>query len=155
MDAIEMLTTQHGEIESLFRKLAAEADPRDRDDLVGRVIDRLTMHAALEDEIFYPAVARLARGAALVDHSRDEHRKMDRMLDELRSLHFGEPAAVAKLAELRRTVEHHVAEEERELLPVAERLDTATRREIGRRMEERIDAGRVTLRLVASGGGRR
>jgi hypothetical protein len=154
MDAIELLKTQHAEIESLFRKLAAETDPKDRDDLVGRVIDRLTMHAALEEEIFYPAVAKLGRGTFLVDHSRDEHRHVDHLLDELRDMHFCAPAAVAKLAELRRLVEHHVAEEERRLLPVAERLGPASLRELGRRMEERMDMGRVMLRLVASGGRR-
>lgn len=154
MNAIAMLKTQHAEVESLFQKLEHERDEADRADLIGRVIDRLTMHAALEEEIFYPAVADLPGGRGLTEHARDEHRKVDRLLDALRASHFTETAATATLAELRRTVEHHVAEEEHRVLPMAERLGTVALRDLAREMEERIDLGQVTMLLRAAGGRR-
>jgi hemerythrin superfamily protein len=153
MNAITMLKTQHAEVESLFQKLEHERDEADRADLIGRVIDRLTMHAALEEEIFYPAVADLPGGRGPIEHARNEHRKVDQLLDALRASHFTDAAATETLAELRRTVEHHVAEEERRLLPMAERLGMTALRDLAREMEERIDVGQITM-LRAAGARR-
>ena len=149
MNAVEMLKVQHAEIESLFRKLMAETHAVDRAELIGRLIDRLTLHAALEDEIFYLAVADLPRGEDLVQHARDEHRQVDRLLEEIRRTRFGAASTIATLSTLRRTVEHHMAEEELTMFPLAERLGAAMLQNLGEHMSHRIDAGRVCeLRAV-------
>ena len=157
MDAIRLLTTQHAEVDALFDKLDHEADEADWHDLCGRLIDRLTLHAALEEEIFYPAVARLADGErAQVAHARDEHAKIATLLEALRDPRLQKRACQEQLHELRRTVEHHVAEEENDLMPRAlHRLGSAGLRDLARRMEERIHAGEIAdVRWVAAGGRR-
>jgi hemerythrin superfamily protein len=155
MDAIELLTTQHAEVESLFDKLDHEADEPDWRDLCGRLVDRLTMHAALEEEVFYPAVARLGEREP-VAHARDEHAKIERMVEALRAPHLQKRACQDQLHELRRTVQHHAAEEENDLMPRSRhRLGAAGLRDLGRQMEERMRAGEVAEVRMAAGGGER
>ena len=151
MDAIEILTTQHAEVAALFAKLDTETDEVSCREMVGRLVDRLTMHAALEEEIFYPAVAELPEGQPLAAHAHDEHGRIDDLLEGLRDPHGPKAGYLGRLQELRRTVEHHVAEEERDLLPFARRLGTAGLRDLARRMEARMRAGEVAERHAAIG----
>lgn len=153
MDAIDILKTQHVEVTALFAKLEQEAGTADWHDLVGRLVDRLTMHATLEEEIFYPAVAGIAGGAPLVAHARDEHANVKRMLEPLRDPRADRRTCAEPLHELRRTVEHHVAEEEQEIMPCAERLGAAKLHDLAHRMESRIHLGETGMRLAAGGRG--
>lgn len=151
MDAIELLTTQHAEVAALFAKLDTETDEVSCREMVGRLVDRLTMHAALEEELFYPAVAALPGGDALAGHARDEHERIKDLLENLRDPHCPKREYREPLQQLRRTVEHHVAEEEREILPFARKLGTAGLRDLAHRMEARMHAGEVTEPHAAVG----
>jgi hemerythrin superfamily protein len=153
MDAIELLTTQHAEVEALFEKLEQETDEVSRRELVGRLVDRLTMHTALEEEIFYPALGALPGGASMAGHARDEHRKVTQLLDGLREPHLEGRLCRDRLQELRRTVEHHVAEEEQDMMPRARSLGSAVLRDLAHWMEDRMHAGEVTA-MRAAGSGR-
>lgn len=141
MDAIELLTTQHAEVAALFAKLDTETNDFSCREMVGRLADRLTMHGALEEEIFYPAVAALPGGDAVAAHALTEHQRIEDLLERLRDPHGTTRDYRGPLGELRRTVEQHVAEEERELIPLARRLGTATLRDLALHMEARIHAG--------------
>ncbi len=149
MDAIEILKTQHAEMAALFAKLDDETDDADWRELVGRFVDRLTMHAALEEEIFYPAVAGLPEGAPRIAHARDEHANMTHLLEPLRDLRVDRWRCAEALRELRRTVEHHVAEEEHEVMPCAERLGPAALCNLAERIEARMHVGDTGMRLAA------
>jgi hypothetical protein len=104
--------------------------------LVEIVSIALTIHARLEEELFYPAI--LALEPALVDRSVPEH---DEMRDLIAALHRMEPTAEdydGTFHALARTVMRHVADEETMLLPAAERvLGDETLSRIGARMVER------------------
>jgi len=153
MDAIQMLTTQHAEVEALFDKLDAETHEGDWHDLCGRLVDRLTMHAALEEEIFYPAVAALGGEQVQVDHARAEHAAIARLLDGLRPPRLKKGECQSRLRELHRTVEHHMAEEENDLMPRARhRIGAAGLDDLARHMEERMHAGGATELRRAVGG---
>jgi hemerythrin superfamily protein len=149
MDAIELLLTQHAEAEALFDKLDRESDEADWRAMLGRLVDRLTMHAKLEEEIFYPAVAELREGRVLTDDARAEHASITRQLEKLRDPHARKADLAQSLAELRRTVQHHVAEEETEMMPQARRLGAGTLRDLGRKMEAHIQVGDVEYQKVA------
>jgi len=151
MDAIEMLKTQHAEVEALFEKLGHETDESDWRDLVGRLTDRLKMHATLEEEIFYPAVMEVPGGADMIGHARNEHRQVDRLLEALREPDAMRGACADELRELQRTVTHHVAEEEGHMMPHARRLGLARLRDLAHRMEARMRAGEVAEMRAAGG----
>lgn len=144
-----MLLTQHAEAKALFDKLDHETNEADWHDLLGRLVDRLTMHAKLEEEIFYPAVAEIREGRDLTAHARDDHASIDRQLEALRDPHARKADLAEPLAELRRTVQHHVAEEEAEMMPQARRLGAGCLRDLGRKMEARIQVGEVDYAKVA------
>ena len=152
MDAIELLTTQHAEVEALFEKLDQETDETSCHELIGRLVDRLTMHTALEEEIFYPALAALPGGTGMSAHARDEHRNVKTMLDGFRDPHLQKAGCLERLHELRRTVEHHVAEEEQDMMPRALSLGAAGLRDLLHRMEARMHAGEVAEMRMAAGG---
>lgn len=151
MDAIEMLKTQHTEVEALFEKLGHTSDEADWRDLVGRLTDRLKMHATLEEEIFYPAVIEVFGGADMIGHARNEHRQMDRLLEALREPDAMRGACANELRELHRIVTHHVAEEEGRTMPHARRLGLARLRHLAQRMEARMHAGRSAELRAAHG----
>lgn len=155
MDAIQMLTTQHAEVEALFDKLDAETHEADWHDLCGRLVDRLTLHAALEEEIFYPAVAELDGEEEQVEHARAEHATIARLLDGLRSPHLQKHQGRESIRELRRIVEQHIAEEENELMPRAlHRIGAAGLLDLAQRMDTRMFTGEVTeVRHVAGASG--
>jgi hypothetical protein len=84
-------------------------------------------------------------------------RLCETLLEPLRDPHARKETCQADLQELRRTVEHHVAEEERDLMPRAAKLGAAGLRDVGHEMEVRIHAGETSERKVAGGrvaGGR-
>jgi hemerythrin superfamily protein len=143
MDAIELLKTQHAEIDALFEKLGHTSDETEWRDMVGRLTDRLKMHAAIEEEIFYPAVMEAPGGADLIGHARNEHRQMERFLEALREPDALKGACTSELRELQRTVTHHVAEEEGRIMPHAYRLGLARLRDLAQQMEARIRSGEV------------
>jgi len=150
MDAIEMLKTQHAEIDALFEKLGHTSDEAEWRDMVGRLSDRLKMHATIEEEIFYPAVMELPGGADMIGHARNEHRQMDRLLESLSEPDAMKGAGQSQLHELHRTVTHHVAEEEGRIMPHSYRLGLARLRGLAQQMEARIRAGEVAeLRSAA------
>lgn len=144
-----MLLTQHAEAEALFEKLDHETDEADWHDLLGRLVDRLTLHAALEEEIFYPAVTELQEGRVLTTQAIDAHAVIARHLDALREPSAAKADLEHALDALRRTVQQHVAEEEAEMMPQARRLGAGALRDLGRKMEARIQVGEVAYEKVA------
>jgi hemerythrin superfamily protein len=58
MDAIELLTQQHEEVDELFEKFEKAIEKRDDSvmDLFVRIADNLAAHAVIEEKIFYPSV---------------------------------------------------------------------------------------------------
>ncbi|QYD66999.1 hemerythrin domain-containing protein [Paraburkholderia edwinii] len=89
--------------------------------IVGSVCTALEIHAQLEEEIFYPAVARVAPDNDAVKKSKPEHNEMREMIEKLRSMGPENAAYDGLFMQLMRITIHHVADEETVLLPMAER----------------------------------
>ena len=88
------------------------------------VFVELETHAQLEEHVFYPAVNEETEdGPELVTDSLEEHQTMKQLIQELRAIGPDTQAFDVKFHELRRHVEHHVAEEESEMFPAAEELE--------------------------------
>ncbi len=138
MDAIELLEHQHEETEELFDRFQAGSDSEERGELVRTVIRDLRLHATIEEEIFYPAVAeRLGMDEEILE-DLEEHHVVELVLDELEGMDPGDERFSAKVEVLSELVEHHVEEEEGELFPeIREQLDDEVLSELGRRMRER------------------
>jgi hemerythrin superfamily protein len=138
MDAIELLTQQHREVDTLFEELTAAA-PEEQPDLVEELTDALALHSAIEEEIFYPAVHSETTAGELGD-AYEAHREMKRHLANLAVLAPSDESFLPHCRTLESLVREHVADEETALFPQVRGLfDAALLDGLARRMETRLD----------------
>jgi hemerythrin-like domain-containing protein len=120
-DAIAMLKADHQKVRDLFQQYEATRDPRAKREVAEQVFMELETHAQLEEHVFYPAVNEETEdGPALVKESLAEHATMKQLIQKLRSIEPDPSEFDAQFRELLQHVEHHVAEEEAEMFPLAE-----------------------------------
>jgi hypothetical protein len=136
MKATHLLEAQHRKIESLFRRL--EEHGSDPQVALEELANSLAAHMAVEQDIFYPAVQRLAPG--LVNESYEEHALVEVALKRLLTTAPEEDPFPARLAALKLLTLHHVKEEEQELfLQVEALLDNAALEQLGQSLQVRFD----------------
>jgi hypothetical protein len=133
MNAIEVLKANHARVQALFRHYeAAENQTQPQRELAEQIFTALEVHAALEEELFYPAV-REHLGPVTVEEPADEtgededtdlttqaleeHQEVKTLIATLRALDPGDAQFQGAFAELREGVEEHVGMEEDELMP--------------------------------------
>ncbi len=116
MNAIELLESQHREVESLFSKIEKARTSASKTKLFEQIADKLAVHAAIEEHHFYPAVKEKRTEDILLE-SLEEHLAIKRVLADLLDLDAGDETFDAKLKVLKEEVEHHVGEEESDLFP--------------------------------------
>jgi hemerythrin superfamily protein len=139
MNAIQLLKDQHREVDALFQKLDRCEDDADVEILFARIADALTIHAAIEERHFYPAVR--AAAPDLVDRSFDAHNEVKAALTELRELDVADTAFEKRLVELQEMVKEHVEEEQQALFPRVESLfDEARLSKLGEEMRRTVAA---------------
>jgi hemerythrin superfamily protein len=139
-DAIVILKADHKEIRRLFREFQAAGDKAEKKKakLVGQIIELLTVHTYIENEVMYPEVRTLL--PALEDdvlESYEEHHVADVLCMELAGLAPDAERFDAKTTVLIENVTHHIEEEEDEWFPqVRAGLSRKQLQEIGARLEE-------------------
>jgi hemerythrin superfamily protein len=134
MDAVYLLTSQHREMEALFKRVLDGGDMGATKKLFAEVADKLTTHMAAEEEIFYPAV-RAKRTEDILLESLEEHLSLKRLLADLLQMQPVEPTFEAKFKVLKEQAEHHHKEEEEHLFPkVGKLLDEGARKTLGEQM---------------------
>jgi hemerythrin superfamily protein len=136
-DAVSLIMSDHREVEGLFASFAGPAPADERAQIVGRIIRELSVHAAVEEMILYPAVRReVADGERLADEAIREHQELKELLAELDGLDVADDRVPDIVGRVEAAVTEHVEEEEGELLPS---LQSALRQDeledMGRRIE--------------------
>lgn len=145
MDAIEMLTGQHREVDELFEQIEGSQAADDKWSLFEDLADKLAVHAAIEEKHFYPAV-KARRTEDILLESLEEHLGIKRVLADVLALDGPDETFDAKIKVLKEQVEHHVKEEETDLFPkVKKLLDRETLEAIAQEMtatqEELMEQG--------------
>jgi hemerythrin superfamily protein len=134
MDAITLLKTDHRKVDKIFEELDKGNGNRER--LFTELATELTVHAEIEEQLFYPAVKDAEPTRDLVLESYEEHKQMKMVLADLASADKKTPEWKAGLKVLMEDVQHHVGEEEKELFPkVTKLLSKSQLEELGTRME--------------------
>jgi hemerythrin superfamily protein len=119
-DAIAVLKDDHRTVEKLFKSFekAGEKAYRTKRNLVDEMIRELSIHAAIEEQVFYPAVRQAVPGAdGDVLEALEEHHVAKWILSELEGMDPKAERFDAKVTVLIESVRHHVKEEEHELFP--------------------------------------
>jgi hemerythrin superfamily protein len=140
--ATDLLKEDHQKVKGLFkafRGLEEDAD-QEKGRLFEEIRRELTIHAKVEEEIFYPAIKKIPEAEArrLVLEAGEEHAIVKTLLGQLESLDPGDDVFGAKMKVLMEGVEHHADEEESDMFPEARKgLDDNELLELGRRIESR------------------
>lgn len=115
-DAIEVLTTDHREVERLFEQVQSESAGKEQ--TVEKIVRELSIHDAIERELLYPAVKdKLSSGGErLAEHSLDEHEEVAALLAEIESTE-DQAQRDSLLQRVISDVKRHVAEEEQQIFP--------------------------------------
>jgi hemerythrin superfamily protein len=121
MSAIDLLESQHREVEKLFSQIEKAKDSDKKMELFEELADKLAIHAAIEEHHFYPAVKEKRTEDILLE-SLEEHVTIKRTLADLMRIDADDETFDAKMTVLKEEVEHHVEEEESELFPKVKKL---------------------------------
>ena len=119
-DAIVVLKADHKEIRNLFRKFQAAGDKavKKKATIVGQIIELLTVHTYIENEVMYPEVCALLPDLKDdVLQSYEEHHVADVLCMELADMPAGAERFDAKASVLIENVTHHIEEEEQDWFP--------------------------------------
>ena len=135
-DATAMLKADHKRVADLFEEFEKTKSDNRKMSIVAQICQELTVHAQIEEEIFYPAVKAALKDHELVPEATVEHAAVKDLIAAVEGkTPFGEmyDAKVKVMGEL---VKHHVKEEEKEMFVKVRKTDLDLK-ELGEKMAAR------------------
>jgi hemerythrin superfamily protein len=137
-DAIALLKADHKEVAALFEEfLAGDLEDDAKDELAAKICKALSIHAQIEEEIFYPAArdAVSADDEDLLDEAEVEHGSITDLVTAVEE-HTEDALFDAQIKVMSEWVKHHVKEEETQMFPKLQKTDMDMK-EIGAAMAAR------------------
>lgn len=125
-DATALLTQDHDAVKKLFKQyeeLKEEGSPEEKATLAAEICLELTVHAQVEEEIFYPAVQQSIDDDDLMNEAEVEHASAKDLIAQIGAMNPQDEMFDAKVKVLDEYVNHHVKEEEKEMFPKARKAD--------------------------------
>jgi iron-sulfur cluster repair protein YtfE (RIC family) len=114
-DACTLLDTDHQKVERLFAEYQSAQNASRKSQLAQEICMELSVHATIEEEIFYPAFRGATRDDKLVGEAEEEHRQAKDLIAEIEDGDQIEPL----MAKLQKAIEHHVNDERTRMFPKA------------------------------------
>ena len=135
-DAIALLKADHVAVSQLFAEFEKTRSIANKKALVAQICTALSVHAQIEEEIFYPAVKAALKDKLLVPEATVEHAGVKSLIAQLEGAEPDGEMYDAKVKVLSEYIKHHVKEEQSEMFPKAKAssLDMAA---LGERMDKR------------------
>lgn len=144
-DAMALLKKDHQSVKALFERFERTDETSKKREIVEAACAELKVHAAVEEQLFYPALRQhMADEEGLIDEADEEHHEVKILMAELDMMDGSEENYCAKFEVLAENVRHHMKEEEESMFPKAKKtpIDFLA---LGERMRE------LKLKLEASG----
>ena len=116
-DAIALLKADHATVSELFSDYEKVRSNAKKKTLVAEICTKLSVHAQIEEEIFYPAVKAALKDKLLVPEATVEHAGVKELIAQLEGLEPDGEMYDAKVKVLSEYVKHHVKEEQNEMFP--------------------------------------
>lgn len=140
-DAIALLKADHAEVKKCFKAyeklVKADADGSERQAMADQICTLLSVHAQIEEEIFYPAAREvLGEEVDLVDEADVEHASAKDLIAQIRAMQPDEDHYDAKVKVLGEYIDHHVQEEQDEMFPKVKKAGLDTKA-VGLQLSER------------------
>lgn len=135
-DAIALLKSDHKAVSQLFAEFDKTQSVPKKKAIVAKICKELTVHAQIEEEIFYPAVKAALKDKVLVPEAIVEQETLKSLIAQLGSGESDREVYNAKVTVLSEYVKHHVKEEHAEMFPKAKtsKLDLVA---LGERLQTR------------------
>ncbi len=137
-DAIAVLKADHDAVKELFAEYRALGDGavKTKQRTAETICQELTVHAAIEEEIFYPRVRQAGKEVKdEVLEGVEEHALIKQLVSAIQALTPEDETFDAKMDVLMENVEHHVTEEETEMFPsVRKAIPAAELTEMGEQL---------------------
>ncbi|CAA9891765.1 Hemerythrin HHE cation binding domain-containing protein [Candidatus Methylobacter favarea] len=117
-NAIDLLTTDHKKVKNLFKeyeKLKDGEDTETKKAVAIEICNELTVHAKVEEELFYPAARKAIGDDDLINEANVEHATAKDLIAQIQSMDVEDPMYDAKVKVLGEYVNHHVGEEQNEI----------------------------------------
>jgi len=142
-NAVQLIKQDHKKVAGLFQKYKKTKGEDAKRRIAEQAMDQLEIHANVEEEIFYPAAKRELEDGDMIDEAIKEHSVVKDLIEELRGMESNDESFEEKWSELVENVQHHVQEEENELLPQVQDTEMDLQQcgeEIQERKEELMEA---------------
>lgn len=139
MDIFQLLKQDHEKVSAIFEKLdkTTSRGLSTREKLFAQLDEELSIHAAVEENIFYPVLEEFDETRDIVLEGIEEHQIVKQLLAEMGEMPKDDEQWEAKCKVLSEMVEHHVNEEEKEMFPKARKvLGKARANEIAEEVEK-------------------
>ena len=127
----ERLATEHGEVSTMIRRVAATTDDSDvRRELYPKIREQLLAHAHAEEKEVYSTFRTIPELAGKMDHSADEHHRIESYFQQLDAIPMTDDRWGTVFREMMTLVQSHVVEEEMQIFPDAKKAITKERSEL-------------------------
>ncbi len=135
-EATSLLRADHKLVNDLFAEYEKSRSNVRKKQIVSMICKELTIHAQIEEEIFYPAVKAALKDKELIPEATVEHATLKDLIAQVKDVDPDGEIFDAKIKVLSEYVKHHVKEEQNEIFPKAKdsSLDLV---EIGAQLAER------------------
>jgi hemerythrin-like domain-containing protein len=121
--AFTLLKGDHDKVKRLFTRFEG-ANPDEKQDIANEALEELKVHAAVEEQLLYPALRQeMEDEDGLMDEADEEHHVAKFLIAELEQMEGNEDHWEAKFTVLAENVRHHIKEEEGEIFPKARQTD--------------------------------
>lgn len=118
-DAVDLLDADHVAVKKLFnayKKLCeADAPAEDKLSIAEEICQELSVHAQIEEEIFYPEVRAAIKDDLLLDEAEVEHSTAKDLIAQILEMSPEDKLYDAKVMVLGEYIDHHVKEEREEM----------------------------------------
>lgn len=124
-DACDLLDQDHKEVKKMFKEYEglagskAKSSMKRKQELATEICKSLTVHATVEEEIFYPAVRAAIKDQDLLNEAEVEHQGAKDLIAQIEASDPSDEKFDAKVTVLGEYIDHHVKEERNEMFPKA------------------------------------
>lgn len=123
-DACDLLDEDHKAVKKMFKEYKAliEAGGNTKQKkrlLAEKICNELTVHAQIEEEIFYPPLRKAIKDKLMMDEAEVEHKSAKDLIAQIQEMEPGDALFDARVVVLGEYIDHHVKEERNDMFPKA------------------------------------
>ena len=122
-EALRMLKEDHARVQSLFNQYEKMESDAEKQELATTICNELKLHAALEEEIFYPPVRRAIEDQEIMNEADVEHAGAKELIRKIEKSNPADEHFDALVTVLGEAIKHHVKEEEGEMFKQIRKSD--------------------------------